>query len=277
MHMDIRYPTLALFVLIIGCSNALPQKPAGRPAVKRTQVTKPAAARRIPLYQINLKIADGAKYYVSIISPDQNGRIQAPDLGSLITDLPTGADRFNQPNNVFPRVVVEADPNITMLDFWNPITLFRRNRTDISVSIPVETYRTTLIVPWTSPKDQVDIKPNPLRLIIKLDDDGGLSLNNEPVATLTNTGPLGKRLLEIFREREVNGVFRESTNEIEKSVTMVMPMSSRKFSDLITIATAVWLPGGKPISLVMDDPLADSVDERKNLLDLSPIPPKKKP
>ena len=107
--------------------------------------------------------------------------------------------------------------------------------------------------------------------------DGKLSLNNEPAGTLPNSGPLSKRLQEIFREREANGVFRERTNEIEKSVTIVMPMSSRKFSDLVTISKAVWLPGGNPIALVMDDTLADSVDVRKDLLDLPLIPPRKKP
>lgn len=281
MHMKIRYSLLALFVLLIGCSEALPQKPANRPSVKPTQAAKPAAARRIPNYQIKIKIPEGGKYYVSIISPDQNGQLLASELAALITDLPTGADRFNQANTEFPKVLVEADPNISMLDLWNPITLFRQGRTHINVYIPTDVPRgpgdVLLTVPWESPEPEVNIRPHPLFLLVALADDDKLSLNNEPAGTLSDAGPLTKRLLAIFNEREVNGIFREGTNEIEKSVSIVMPMSSRKFSDLVAIARAVWLSGGDRISLIMDNPSAYLLDVRKELLDVPPIPRKKKP
>ena len=289
--MNIRYLSLALFVLVIGCSNTLPQKSSRKSAVKRILVTKPAAVKpavkRVPDYQINLKITDGPKYFVSIVSPEHGGHIQAAALGSLITDLPTGADAFNQPNNVFPKVVVEVGPNVTMLDLWNPITLFRRGRTEISVAIPTgmpSGAEVFLTVPWDLPEPKREVKPNPLWLVVTLAADGRLSLNNEAAGTLTNTAPLTKQLQEIFRAREVNGVLREGVNEIEKSVTIVMPMSDRKFTDLVTIARAVWLPGGDRIALAMEDPFADFVVERDDLviegddlLSLPPIPPGKKP
>ncbi len=278
--MNIRYSFLALFVLLLGCSKTLPQKPSGGAAPKRTPVSKPAAAKRIPDYQINLKITDGPKYLVSIISPDQGGHIEASALGSLITDLPTGADAFHQPNNVFPKVVVEAGPNVTMLDLWNPITLFRRGRTEISVAIPTgmpSGDEVFLTVPWDLPEPKTDVKPNPLWLVVTVAADGKLSLNNGPAGSLSNTVPVTNRLKEVFREREVNAIFREGTNEIEKSVTIVMPMSDRKFSDLVTIARAIWLPGSGPIALAMDDPFADFVNDGKELLDLPPIFSPKKP
>ncbi len=175
-----------------------------------------------------------------------------------------------------------------MLDFWNPITLFRRGRTEISVSIPTTApfgNEVLLTVPWELPADpNIDLKPNPLWLVITLADDGKLSLNNEPAGSLSNTDPLTKRLQELFKEREANGVFREGNNETEKSVTIVMPMSGRKFSDLVTVAEAVWLPGANPIALAMDNPLGEPIDftgssgEPKGPLDTRPIPrPRKKP
>jgi len=280
INMNIRYSMLALFVLVIVCSTVLPQKTSGRAGVKRTPNTKPASPRRIPDYQINLKITDGSKYFVSIVSPDQSGRLNASDLNSLITDLPTGADGFNQPNNVFPRVVIEVTPNVSMLAFWNPITLFRRGRTEIIVPVPTGIPNEAdilLAVHWKVPEPNVDVKPSPFLLIVNVADDGKLSLNNEPAGTVSNTDRLVTQLKDIFKEREDNAVFREGTNDIEKSVTIVMPMSSRKFSDLVTVAQAVWLPGGDRISLAMDDPLGGDaggfVNDRKDLLNLPPIPP----
>jgi hypothetical protein len=174
-----------------------------------------------------------------------------------------------------------------MLDFWNPITLLPRGRTEIRVAIPTGMPtggEVLLAVPWEVTEPTLDVKPNPLWLVVTVADDGKLSLNSEPAGSLSNSVPLTNRLKELFREREVNGIIRPGTNEIEKSVTIVMPMSDRKFSDLVIIARAIWLPGGDRIALAMDDPFADfAIDAKElfpsdSLLDLPPIPaPKKKP
>ena len=88
---------------------------------------------------------------------------------------------------------------------------------------------------------------------------------------------LTDRLHDIFRDREANGIFREGSNNVEKSVVIVLPMGHHRFSELITVARAIWLPGGDRISLVMEHPLGDSGDTRKSLLDLPLMPPEKKP
>ena len=267
----IRYASWALIVLLAS-NGALPQKKTTRTAIKRTQ-TKTAQVKRSPNYQLSLKIVEGPKYFVSIVSPLRNGQISANDLGSLITDLPAGGNQFYRPNNVFPRVILEASPNITMLDLWNPITLFRRDRTDMTLALNVShtdmgsAHKVSLIVPWKSEDLSLDVKPNPLLLVVTLSDDGKLFLNREPAGTLSDAAPLSKKLSEIFKSRELNGVLREGVNEIEKSVTIVMPMTHlRKVSDLIAIVRAVWEPGGDRISLVMDDPFPNVVDDREPLL-----------
>ncbi len=205
------------------------------------------------------------------------GEIDPLDLKWFITDLPSGGDRFNTPNTTFPKVYVQASPNITMLDLWNPITLFRLDRTDITVIAPGDTM---LTIPRTTKIDPIRPWPNPLLLFVTIDEAGKLSLNNEDQGTLSNTKPLRERLELVFKEREVNGVFHEGTNEVETAVTIVMPMSERKFSDLITIADVVKKAGSKWISLVMEN--MDQVVERNLILDpdsaspldLTPIPAK---
>jgi hypothetical protein len=275
--MNFRYLSLLLLILIIFCGNTLSQKSTRR--VVPATPYKPATAKRYPDYQINLKIADGPKYFVSVISAEQEGQIQPSALGSLIADLSKKGDALNQPSNVFPKVIIQASPNVTTLDVWNPITLFRRG-TEISVSIPTgmpSGEEILLTVPWEAPVATFDIKPNPLWLVASVAENGDLLLNNEPAGTVSNTGPLTKRLQEIFKAREDNGVFREGSNEIEKSVTIVMPVSSRKFSDLMSIARAVWLPGSDRISLTMDSPLGDIGTGRKDLFEIPLTPTKKKP
>src|SRR3954469_2865231 len=69
------------------------------------------------------------------------------------------------------------------------------------------------------PKDQqqVNVKPNPLTLVIAINKDTKqITLNNDAFGDVTDTSALNTKLHQIFKERTDNGVFREGTNEIEK-------------------------------------------------------------
>jgi hypothetical protein len=228
-----------------------------------------------------VRIDDRSKLFVSVVSPGKTGEVTPFDLTALVTDLPTGAIKFDKPNTVFPNVVFEPSPDIAMIALWNPITLFLPRPTNITVSVPTGMDNGSSIrlnVPWDSPRSDVNIKPNPLLLIVKADRSGNLSLNNDPAGTLRDVEPLMKRLKEIFHEREVNGVFRSGTNEIEKSVTIVMPMTQGTVADLVAIARAIWAPGSDPISLVLDDPLDGGLpDLRKDMVPLPEMTPRKHP
>ena len=267
----------AVVILVLFASMAAwSQRPvARRPAPQTTA----HAIQRVPSYELHVRIDDTSKLFVSVISPEKAGELTPFDLTALITDLPTGADKISRPNTVFPRVVFEASPSLPMIALWNPITLFLSRPTNITVSVPTGSESGSSIplnVPWNAPQSDINVKPNPLLLVVKADKYGNLSLNNDPAGTLRDTGPLVKRLKEIFHEREGNGVFRSGTNEIEKSVTIVMPMTEGTVTDLVAIARAIWAPGGEPITLVMEDPLGGP-DDRKELDPLPELPPKKHP
>ena len=73
-------------------------------------------------------------------------------------------------------------------------------------------------------QQQLDVKPNPLTLVININrDNRAVSLNNEPTGTVDDGDPLTNRLKGIFKDREANGVFRENSNEIEKTVFIKAP------------------------------------------------------
>lgn len=96
------------------------------------------------------------------------------------------------------------------------------------------------------------VKPNPLTLVVSIDKSGVLKLNNESTGDVSETETLTDKLTEIFKERENNGVFREGTNEVEKTV-FIKASLSLKYGDVIKVIDSVKLAGAQPIGLQIDD------------------------
>ena len=98
------------------------------------------------------------------------------------------------------------------------------------------------------PKDNKPLKPNPLTLVAAMEKDGKFKLNNED----NTLGSLSARLAEVFRNREANGVFREGTNEIEKTV-FVKASRSAKYAEVAKLIDALKAVYADPIGLQIDD------------------------
>jgi TonB family protein len=95
-------------------------------------------------------------------------------------------------------------------------------------------------------------KPNPLTLVAMLEKDSQLKLNNESAGTLSDAKVLRDKLTSIFKDRENNGVFREGTNEVEKTVFLQVSNSVR-YGDFIKLVEAVKGSGAQPIGIQIDD------------------------
>src|SRR3954468_20620095 len=80
------------------------------------------------------------------------------------------------------------------------------------VITPLKPSRFEAKVP-AEPKDQqMNVKANPLTLVIGINrDTKAVTLNNDPFGDVSDTEKLTNRLREIFKEREANGAFREGT------------------------------------------------------------------
>jgi len=105
------------------------------------------------------------------------------------------------------------------------------------------------------PKNQqnLDVKPNPLTLVIAINKETkGITLNNDAVGDVSDASALTSKLVEIFKARENNGVFRENSNEIEKTVFIKSPTSIR-YGDVIKVIDAAKLAKAAPIGLQIDD------------------------
>ncbi len=122
------------------------------------------------------------------------------------------------------------------------------------VITPLKPSRFEAKVP-AEPKDEqnVNVKPNPLTLVIAISKETkAISLNNEPFGDVSDPEKLANRLREIFKERENNGVFREGTNEVEKTIFLKSPKSVR-YGDVVKVIDAAKAAGASPIGLQIDD------------------------
>ena len=100
---------------------------------------------------------------------------------------------------------------------------------------------------------QVTPKPNPLTLVVAINKaDKKITLNNEAAGDVSNADDLTSRLSAIFKDREAGGVFREGTNEVEKTVFIKSPRSVR-YGDVVRVIDAVKQAGAQPIGLQIDD------------------------
>lgn len=103
------------------------------------------------------------------------------------------------------------------------------------------------------PEDNVVAKPNPLTLVIGINKDGNkITLNNQEFGDTTDTSLLTNKLLEVFKERETNGVIKEGTNEVEKTVFIKSPRSMR-YGNVVRVIDAAKVAGAQPIGLQIDD------------------------
>ncbi len=119
---------------------------------------------------------------------------------------------------------------------------------------PVKPSRFEAKVP-AEPKKQenIEVKPNPLTLVIGINrETRAVTLNNEPAGDVTDASALTAKLEDIFKQRETNGVFKEGTNEVEKTVFIKSPKSVR-YGDVVKVIDAAKLAKASPIGLQIDD------------------------
>jgi biopolymer transport protein ExbD len=105
------------------------------------------------------------------------------------------------------------------------------------------------------PKDQqdVNVKPNPLTLVVAINrNDRTVTLNNDSAGSVDDPSALTTKLADIFKQRENNGVFREGTNQVEKTLFIKSPKSVR-YGDVVKVIDAAKQAGAEPIGLQVDD------------------------
>ncbi len=102
-------------------------------------------------------------------------------------------------------------------------------------------------------ENQAPPHPNPLTLVVAINkSDKKITLNNENAGDVSDASALTTKLAATFKDREAGGVFREGTNEVEKTVFIKSPRSV-KYGEVVKVIDAVKQAGAQPIGLQIDD------------------------
>lgn len=148
-----------------------------------------------------------------------------------------------------PIVVIEPDQSLDMGAVIAAIDSVRPYNSRIKVRFGAGKY---FWVPPPRPAGRIELRPDPLRLVVNLDDEGKLTLNNEAAGSTTDPEPLTKWLREIFKARADNGVLRLDSNTVETTVFIKAPPSA-KFHEVAKLAGIIAEAGSTLLGLKLDD------------------------
>ncbi len=150
---------------------------------------------------------------------------------------------------IVPIVIVRAQPH---LNFGVLFDVINKIRSSSKLRIKLETAPSYYVLVQAIDTTPLRLRPNPLSLVVSLDRGFNIKLNMEPLGTLKETKAVTDRLIEIFKAREENGVYREGSNEVEKTV-FVSADRSVDFKDVIELIEVIRAAGASPIGLQMDE------------------------
>ena len=102
------------------------------------------------------------------------------------------------------------------------------------------------------PEEKQIAKPNPLTLVVSISNDLKVKLNVDEAGNTSDASLLTNKLTQIFKDRAQNGVIREGTNELEKTVFIKAPKSVN-YGEVVKVIDAVKTAQADPIGLQIDD------------------------
>ena len=103
----------------------------------------------------------------------------------------------------------------------------------------------------SEPKNHAGV-PNPKTLIVTVNSDYSLNINEQKdFGTIAEPTILIGKLVQTFKDRTENSVFRDGTNEIEKTVFIKAPRNL-PYGEVAKVVDAVKLAGASPIGLQID-------------------------
>lgn len=107
-------------------------------------------------------------------------------------------------------------------------------------------------IPSEPKKQNVPPIADPRTLIVSVNPDYSLNINNQKdFGTIGEPTNLIGKLSQTFKERTENSVFRDGTNEIEKTVFIKAPRNL-PYGEVAKVVDAVKLAGAYPIGLQID-------------------------
>ena len=209
------------------------------------------------------KAKDTAKY-VALVEIDESSKIKVvfedpyflesySDTSGWVENLFSNLSQKSptkKPN--FSEIIIKPNPT---LKYGEVVNLIKKIRNISSQNIKVEVSKGLYSnIPKLPTKADLlaPPRPNPLTLVVTLDENRRILLNNEEQGTIHDLSQLKDRLKGVFKDRLDNGTFREGSNEVETTVFIKAPLSVI-FFDVVRIAEALKISGSTQIGLQVDD------------------------
>ena len=257
--------TIALFAVVL-CAPAYGQR--SKPKIK-PRAEKPVAAIQsepLPGYDFDIKVFADGSVQLQVITGYETRGLSNTLLEKALTEYVEMTSHSSGKKVSPPHIFIRPEPGV---DLNRLMEIARSARKSEPAELQIVTPDNIALKVGPEPKelDNINVKPNPLLLVVAIHKDRSVMLNNEIYGDSLDPSPLGRMLTKVFRDREDNGVFRPNSNEVEKTVHITADLPAR-FSDLIDVAKAVSYAGAGPIFLVVDD---DPVLNIKRI-DLIPVP-----
>lgn len=170
-------------------------------------------------------------------------------LGLFTPDMLGSFANQSAKNAIGPSFVIRPDKVAKMADVIAAINALRV-LPKADMRIEVDTGLNVFIPKKLDPN--APLKPNPLTLIVNVDERSSITLNGENEGSFPNTSKLEQHLMQIFKDREDNGVWRQGTKTTETTVVITLA-KSMTFADLVNLARALKSGGSDNIGLQVDE------------------------
>lgn len=149
-----------------------------------------------------------------------------------------------------PSFVIRPDKGSRMEETLEVINAVRVSpKTEVRIEVDAGL---AIFVPKKPDPKGAPPKPNPLFLLVKIDERFNIVLNNEPQGSLSDTSKLEQYLRQIFRERAENGVWREGTTTTDTTILIKLD-KKMTFANLVEVARALSRAGSDSIGLQVDE------------------------
>jgi hypothetical protein len=243
----------ALCLLLLFSDSASAQKPR-KPVVKKPVYA--AQTREEPIvsgdrffFVVKLDSAGNASTSIQ----NENGAVLTPAQSAMFfTKLSRLGDTRLTPATrraVAPGVIVRPERSLKYGKLVETVRAFR-DPSDLRVMVATDDDTFYLGVP-RKPVPKKTPSPNPLFLLLTLDNEDLLYVNNDPHGSLSDPGDLERFLKQIFKARADNGVYRVGTNVVDTTVSFCLRDNST-VADLMKLVKVVRNAGSDTIELNID-------------------------
>jgi len=250
-NMKTRYLAITAFILLsVAFLNAQP--PGKKPVTTRPAATTAGSNQASSGFEFEVSITPLGLAGVNVRKRSGLGLFTPSMLNSLANYL--NAEQAGRPTTTKasknPSFVIRPEKDAKMAEILDVINAIRVSpKTDMRIEIDADL---TIFIPKKPDPKGAFPRPNPLTLVVNVDEVSNISLNGQKEGSFPDTSKLEKDLTLIFQEREKNGIWREGTNTTDTTV-FVRLAKNMTFANVAQLARAIKRGGSDAIGLQIDE------------------------